>query len=168
MYRCAAEQLQQDGTIRVALLGSAVLALILGTSIYLLDRDWASTLFLSSWAQWQDEPGEVFGALGLVLPSFFHAYAFALLLIMTLGRTTRARRFGASAWFAIAAVLELLQAGQVPAVVTGAEAAPVVTTLFNSLQHYVMSGHFDPGDLIAAGIGCLAAYVVSSALEVDR
>ena len=144
---------------------SAILALAAGTSVYLFDRDWTSALFLAPFADKQVGNVGLFGALGSNLPSFLHAYAFALLLILLLGRTSHARQLGASLWFAIAATLECLQATQIAALLDGSALLRTDTTILGSIQVYIANGHFDPGDLFAAGLGCVAAYAVSSVLE---
>ena len=67
-------------------MGLAVLALLMGLAIYVLDRPAASAYFLTQWSAVTDS-GEIqtgvtahyFGALGLYLPTFLHTYAFILL-----------------------------------------------------------------------------------------
>lgn len=148
-----------------ALYISAILALAAGTSVYLFDRDRASALFLAPFADSPVDHAGLFGVLGGNLPSFFHAYAFALLLIMLLGRTPYARHIGAALWFSIAAALECLQAQRIEALLYGSTALRADPTMLGSIQAYIANGHFDPGDLLAAGLGCVAAYAVSSVLE---
>jgi hypothetical protein len=164
----ATREYHQETTRRVALLSSTLLALLVGTLVYLLDRDWASTRFLAPLADWQGEQSAIFGALGQVLPSFCHAYAFALLLILALGRSRYARQLGAVAWFAIAAGLEFLQAERLHILLPEPTALPAGWTLANSIYTYFANGHFDPADLLAAGLGCLVAFLVSSILEVTQ
>lgn len=147
---------------------SAILALAAGTSIYLFDRDWASALFLAPFADLQVGYAGLFGVLGGNLPSFFHAYAFALLLIILLGQATYARRLGASLWFTIAAALEFLQAGQAGAMISGSAALPAGPAFLERVQAYIANGHLDAGDLLATGLGCVAAYAISSILERRR
>jgi len=142
--------------------------MLVGTCVYLFDRDWGSTQFLAPLAEWQGEQLPLFGTLGLVLPSFCHAYAFALLLIMALGRSGRVRRLGAAAWFAVAAGLELLQSQRLDTLFPESTALLAGSTVSNSLQSYIVNGRFDSGDLAAAALGCLFAYFVSSVLEVPK
>ena len=144
---------------------SAIFALAAGTSIYLFDRDWASVLFLAPFADSTVGHAGLFGVLGGNLPSFFHAYAFALLLILLLGNTPHARHIGAALWFSIAAALECLQATRLEALLYGSAAVRTDSSILASIQAYIANGHFDPGDLLAAGLGCVAAYGVASALE---
>jgi hypothetical protein len=148
--------------------GSTILALLLGTGVYLLDRDWASTLFLAPVAGYQPGASGLFGSLGQVLPSFLHAYAFSLLLILALGCARYARQIGALTWFAFAAGLEVLQAEYFHPLFSGPARQPAVSTVISSMQSYVVNGHFDWNDLVASGLGCLAAFAIASVLETAK
>jgi hypothetical protein len=149
----------------VAVPGSALLALIAGCLVYVADRDWTSTMFLAPFASLQPPASGLFGPLGLVLPSFLHAYAFALLLIIALGRTRWAAFVGAGGWFVCAAVLELLQAEPLREhfFVTGMTGAP--SPLIAAFQSYTVNGQFDPGDLLASLLGCASALAISFVRE---
>lgn len=150
---------------RLALPGSALLALLLGTSVYLLDRDWATVQFLAPFVAQQDEPANLFGFLGNVLPAFCHAYAISLLLILALGRTRRAGLVGPLAWFAVAAGLEILQAEWVSARFVSLAVPHPDSPVLGGLFNYAVNGCFDPGDLLAAGLGCVFASVATSVAE---
>lgn len=165
MYRDTTRQIGQAAAREFTLPGSALLALLLGTSVYLLDRDWAGVQFLAPFAAFQGEQGDLFGTLGHVLPSLCHAYAFSLLLILALGQTRRARLFGALAWFAVAAGLEALQSVRISVLLTGPIGPYADLPVLGSIVNYAANGHFDPGDLLAAGLGCVAACLVASAQE---
>ena len=145
--------------------GSAVAALVMGGLVYVVDRDWTSTQFLAAFAGLQPGVSGLFGPLGPVLPSFLHAYAFALLLILLIGRTRRAAAVGAGAWFACAAALEFLQAPSLQRLFIDHAVPASAAPLLHSIQSYVLNGHFDPGDLVAAGLGCAAASAISSVRE---
>ena len=149
----------------LALPGSALLALLLGTSVYLLDRDWAAVQFLAPFAAMQGEPANLFGLLGSVLPAFCHAYAFSLLLTLALGRTRRARLVGPLAWFVVAAGLEILQAEWVSASYVSPASPYPDSPVLGGLFSYAVNGCFDPGDLLAAGLGCVFASLATSVAE---
>ena len=165
VYRDTTRLIWHATAQRLALPASALVGILLGTSVYLLDRDWATVLFLAPVAASQGDQANLFGPLGQVLPSFCHAYAFALLLILALGRTRRARLLGALTWFAIAAGLEALQMERLSVLLLRSTApypdSPVIGSAFN----FVVNGRFDPGDLLATGLGCLVACLVVSATE---
>lgn len=150
---------------RLALPASALLALLLGTSVYLLDRDWATARFLAPFAALQGEPANLFGFLGNVLPAFCHAYAFSLLLILALGRTRRACLVGPLTWFAVAAGLEILQAEWISASFVSLAAPHPDSPVLGGFFSYAVNGCFDPGDLLAAGLGCVFASFATSVAE---
>jgi hypothetical protein len=150
---------------KFALPASALAAALVGTSVYLLDRDWAGVLFLAPYAASQGEQFELFGAFGYVLPAFCHAYAFALLLILALGRSRRARILGALAWFAVAACLEVLQSPQISALLPSMVIWQTDSPLLGSIIDYAVNGRFDTYDLAAAGLGCVTAWFVASIPE---
>ena len=158
-------QIGQAAAQRLALPGSALLALLVGTTVYLLDRDWQAVQFLAPFAALQGEQAYLFGPLGNVLPAFCHAYAFSLLLILVLGRTRRVRLLGPLAWFAVAASLEILQAESI----SGLLVSPLVphpdSPVLGSVFSYAVNGYFDPGDLLAAGLGCVVALLAASVRE---
>ena len=159
-------QIGQAAAQRLAVPGSALLALLIGTSVYLVDRDWATVQFLASFAALRGEQANFFGALGQVLPAVCHAYAFTLFLILALGQTRCARFLGASGWFLLAAGLEVLQAEWVSAALSGLAALlPESQGLSSSIINYAVNGRFDPGDVLAAALGCAAAFLVASVLE---
>ena len=165
MDTCAEERFGRHAVKLAAIGSSAILALVAGAAVYALDRDWASTLFLSHFAGLQAGRIGFFGLLGGNLPSFFHAYAFALLLIILLGRSPHARQMGAALWFLAAVTLECLQAEQVKAVLGGAVSLADQPAYLASINAYIENGHFDPGDVAAAALGCLAAWAISFILE---
>ena len=148
-----------------ALATSALIALVLGTCVYLLDRDWATALFLAPLAGLPGVRIGLFGPLGYVLPAFCHAYAFSLLLILALGRSRRARTFGALAWFAVAAGLEVMQSPKVATLMAPTAVLHTDSPVLGSIMMYAMNGRFDPYDLAAAGLGCVAAWLVASLPE---
>jgi len=159
---------RQTATAEVALAGSAFLALALGTSVYLLDRDWSTTLFLSPLADIQPAALAVFGSAGLFLPSLFHAYAFSLLIVLAAPRTRTARVYASVGWFAIAAGLECLQAFDIDPVSGEGAGWPAVRALSGVLHSYMEYGQFDLADLVATAAGCLAAYGAACVLEKGR
>jgi hypothetical protein len=158
-------QIGQSAAQKLAVPGSALLALLVGTTVYFVDRDWATVQFLAPFAALQGEQTNLFGALGQFLPAACHAYAFTLFLILVLGRTRRARLLGASGWFVLAAGLEVLQAEWIAMPLYGLAALLPESQGFSSIINYAVNGRFDPGDLLAAALGCAAASFVASVPE---
>lgn len=94
----------------------------------------------------------VFGGLAGNLPSFAHAFAFALLTALALAPWPRLARLGCVVCVLIDTVFELAQWRPI-----GSALAP--------LGSYFASGTFDVFDLAAIAAGGAAAYVVVAALE---
>lgn len=154
------------GPTRLGLTAAA--ALLLGLGIYVLDRDWSTTLFLAPFADAQWQRLGLFGEAGQVLPSFLHAYAIAVLLVLTLRPWPRSRGWLCAGWFAIAAALEFLQANAVTTLVFAQSGTPIDHALFKTLALYALQGHFDIADLCATALGCMTAYVATTTLEKHR
>jgi hypothetical protein len=147
---------------------SSLAALALGIAIYVMDRDWATALFLVPLAGWQGGQLGLFGKAGDVLPSFLHAYAFATLLVLTMPRRPRSRAWLCAGWFAVAAALECLQADAVADLVFGQGTTPLGHPLLRPLQLYALHGTFDIADLWASAMGCATAFLATSTLEHQR
>ncbi|MEE4163541.1 MAG: hypothetical protein V2I25_13630 [Woeseiaceae bacterium] len=143
----------------------AVAALAAGTAVYVLDRDWASVLFLAPLGAWQ--PGRIglFGGLAYTLPAFLHAYAFALLLILALMPSRAGRWLGALAWLLLASGLEVLQSGVVKTFVAEHFNALAGTPFAGAFYGYITFGRFDAADLVATVLGVFTAWLTSFALE---
>jgi len=139
--------------------------LLAGSSVYLLDRDWTSTLFLAPFASWQPATGVSLGSIGLSLPSLFHAYAFAILIILALQPARNARLAGALSWLLVALAFECLQADIVKGLVADASGAIAGHPFVDSLRAFIVDGHFDAADLLASGAGVFIAWLASSVLE---
>lgn len=144
---------------------SAILALALGSTVYLLDRDWSSVSMLAPLSAWQPEPAGWFGSLGYTLPSFLHAYAFAALLILALRPSRLAPVTGALCWFLVAAALEFMQAEIFRNLVAETASRLSMVPLIAGIKDYAMNGSFDPGDVRATACGCIAAYTVTTFAE---
>lgn len=145
---------------------SGLVSLLLGASVYLMDRDWGSVLFLAPFATWQPAVSGWFGSPGFNLPSFFHAYGFALLIALVLGDVRRAWLLGSTGWFGIAALLEALQSELVWSIFLTTEHNVGATAFGRAVEVYVVNGSFDIGDMLAAAVGCFAAGAVAYMMEV--
>mgnify|MGYP001587144512 FL=1 len=152
-------------TGRSALYVSAILVFLTGTAVYLLGRDWATTLFLAPVAAWQPELQVSFGFLGANLPSLCHAYTFTLLIILALWPARHARIAGALSWLFVASALECLQAEAISDAVVIGTGWFAGTPLPDGFLAYMTNGHFDMADLAATAVGVAAAFVVTSILE---
>jgi hypothetical protein len=143
---------------------TAVAALLLGTTVYLLDRDWSSTVFLETFIAHQRPKSTVFGVLGGSLPSLLHAYAICALLVVALWPWPRTRPWICLLWFGLASFLECLQSDAANLWFVAHERLAGEMPLMASLKGYVLQGQFDGIDLLATGIGCLAALSATTAI----
>ena len=141
----------------LAAIGCAVFAL--GLLVYLMDRDASKAAFIPSVA-WL-AGSNVFGALGGWLPSFAHTFAFSLFTAAVLPERGVPRYGACIAWFAVNVAFEV---GQHP--VVSVRLAELLQgglgglPLTRSLANYFVYGMFDPGDIVAALLGALAAAAV--------
>ncbi len=142
------------------LIGLGLTALMGGTAVYLLDRPAEQSVIPSALSLFAQTP-PVFGHLGASLPSFAHAFAFALLTAALLGGAKRSALTACLAWGLLETVFEL---GQHPGLATWLVGAlpPVGTpnAFVDYTRAYFQHGTFDPGDLLAIAAGALAAYLV--------
>jgi hypothetical protein len=154
--------------VEIGLIFTAVAALSLGTAVYLLDRDWANSIFLGTFIEYQWPRSAMFGAFGGFLPALLHAYAISVLLIVVLWPWPRTRVWGCLLWFTIASTLELLQSGVGEACSIALERLLGDIALLGYLKSYAFHGQFDTFDLFATGVGCLTALAVTIAVEQYR
>lgn len=147
-------------SVEIWLASTAVIAVLLGSAVYLLDRNWVNSLFLHPFADYQWARFAVFGAFGGFLPALLHAYAVCMLLMIVLRPWPRARSLTCLLWFAIASFLECLQSDTGSKWFVSSEADMSQSMLMASLSSYTLHGTFDILDLIATGMGCIAALVL--------
>ena len=139
---------------------TGLIALSIGLAIYFLDRDASTVSFLpDSQGQRNGESG-VFGGPGSWLPSFVHTYAFLLMAAAVFVPLARHPLLPCFAWSAVETLFEL---GQHDPAAEGF--AAVGRDVFDSLpvldatKESLLSGTFDPGDLLAIALGGTAAYL---------
>jgi hypothetical protein len=147
---------------------SAVGSLLLGFGVYLFGRDWGSVLFLEPFAAWQPAWSGAALPAAAWLPSLFHAYGFALLIILMLRPHPRAPVYGAFGWFVIAACMEWLQSAPAESLVLATHRLLTTAPVPVLIEAYVVHGRFDAGDILATALGCLAACVAALRVEVPR
>lgn len=152
----------------VGLIFTAVAALLLGTAVYFLDRDWANSMFLAPFANHQWPRSAVFGAFGGFLPALLHAYAISVLILVALWPWPRTRPWVCLLWFIIASTLEWLQSDAADAWFFEGDRLPDNMPLLAYLESYAMQGRFDNIDLLATGVGCLSALAVTISITPHR
>lgn len=138
----------------------ALLALVIGLLVYLLDRPAGSAYLLPAAGTYSMASSKIFGAVGNVLPSFVHTFAFGLLTALALGRSRRALVLGCGTWWTIGTLFEI---GQHPAL-SGRLAASLPHwfgdwPLLDHMGTYFLRGTFDPADLASTAMGALMAVI---------
>ena len=124
---------EPHSAVEAGLIFTAVTALLLGSAVYLLDRDWANTMLLAPFIAYQWPTSAVFGAFGGFLPALLHAYAIPVLIIVALRPWPWTRPWVCLLWFTLASTLEWLQSDAAGALFFAAEqtagrhAAPAVS-----------------------------------------
>ena len=154
--------------IEAGLIFTAVAALLLGSAVYFLDRDWADTMLLAPFLAYQGPKSTVFGFVGGFLPALLHAYAIPVLIIVALRPWPWTRIWVCLLWFTIASTLEWLQSDAASALFFAADRHPDNMPLLMYLKSYALQGRFDYFDLFATGVGCLTALAVTIAIAPHR
>ncbi len=132
----------------------------LGALVYLFDRSAADIYFIPEWWQFADGTPSLFGTLGGSLPSFAHTYCFILLFSALLSPWSIAPWTICIGWCAIEAFCELAQTD-----VLASRILPALPEWFAdwpilaNVPLYFANGRFDPLDLVAIGLGGVAAWL---------
>lgn len=142
------------------------IAFAVGFLVYLTDRDPSKAPLIPTVAWLSGR--NVFGPVGGCLPSFVHTFSFSLFTAAVLPQRFAPAYGACAAWFVVNAVFEL---GQHPLV--SARLADVLKgdpgglPLTRPLANYFVRGTFDPGDIVAALLGALAAGVALRIMQLD-
>jgi hypothetical protein len=147
---------------------SAVAALLLGSAVYLLDRDWAGTMLLTPFIAYQWTTFAAFGDFGGSLPSLLHSYAIPILIIAALRPWPWIRPWVCLLWFTIELILEWLQSDVGGTWFVAWEKLDGGWPHMAYLKRYSLQETFDRLDLLASGIGCLAALAVTISIASHR
>jgi len=141
----------------------ALVALLLGIVVYLLDRQAESVYFMSDWMALGDDQSSVFGLLGQHIPTFVHVYTFILLTMALVVPADRYRQFllpVCLGWFVVDSLFEIAQIDFIAQRIAGwlPDWFANVPFLENTASYFIV-GTFDVLDLLSIGLGTLAAYV---------
>ena len=147
--------------------GFGCVAFAVGLLVYLTDRD-ASKAALIPTVTWL-AGSNVFGALGGWLPSFVHTFAFSLFTAAVLPQRSVPRYGACIAWFAVNVAFEVgqhrLVSVRLAEVLEGGLGGMPLT---RPLASYFVHGTFDPGDIVAALLGAMAAGTVLRLIHRGR
>ena len=158
---------EPTSAVEAGLIISAVAALLLGSAVYLLDRDWADSMLLAPFAAYQWPTSAVFGAFGGFLPALLHAYAIPVLILVALSPWPWTRPWVCLLWFSIASTLEWLQS-DAAALIFASDRLPIGMPFLRYFKSYAVHGRFDYVDLLATGIGCITALAVTISIAPPR
>ena len=143
-----------DRSASLAAVGSVAFAV--GLLVYLADRDPSKAALIPTVAALTGS--HVFGLLGGWLPSFVHTFAFSLFTAAALPERAAPRYGACVVWFAVNVAFEIGQHPQISVRLAEALHGGLGVLPFSrSLANYFVHGTFDPGDIVAALLGALAA-----------
>lgn len=144
-----------------ALLLLAAIPLALGLAVYLFDRPSDRIYFVPDWWQPATNSRSLFGPLGAGLPCFAHVLFFILITAAMLAPWRFRILSICLLWFGIDSLFELAQHDAI-----ASRIADILPNWFDRIlllentRHYLLSGTFDPLDLVAIATGSLVAYVI--------
>jgi hypothetical protein len=140
----------------------AVVALLIGVLVYLLDRQADRIYFIPHWLAETITGDSFLGAISNHIPTFVHVFAFILLTMAIVVPLQFYRRFLVPVcvfWFSIDSLFEI---AQVDAIAHGIAAhAPgwfIGIPFLENTADYFLTGTFDGLDLVSIGLAALAAY----------
>ena len=153
-------QLRQPATLSLIM---AVVAMVLGIVVYLLDRQAESVYFMSDWMALGDGHGSAFGLVGQHLPTFVHVYTFILLTMALVVPGERYRQYllpVCLGWFLVDSLFEISQLDFIARHIANwvPDWFSNIPFLENTASYFIF-GTFDVLDLVSIGLGTLAAYV---------
>ena len=138
-----------------------VLSLMMGVSIYILDRPATQTYFIPDNLTAYAGTESIFGVLGNYLPTFLHAFALCLITMAALKCTRHSSLLVCCLWLLIDGLFEVAQHPQVSRIIV-----PFIPDWFANVPvlenaaNYFTYGHFDLLDLLSILFGVLSAYLM--------
>jgi len=142
-----------------------IVALGVGTLVYMFDRQPEFIYFLPGWLSLNSQPGGFFGSIGYYLPTFLHVYAFILLTAVVAIPSITKLIPVCLAWFTLDTLFEVAQIDAIakwialhtPGWFTG-------IPFLENTSNYFLFGTFDVVDLLSIAAGTIAAYITVSVL----
>lgn len=149
---------------------AGLFALVMGASVYLIDRAPDSALFIHGspvHISLYGASANLFGAAGYCLPSFFHVFAFTMFTAALVPLTKKLCVFICLFWFLLDSAFELGQKfpEQAVSLVPGFFAK---LPLLNSAGAYFTNGTFDYLDLASIALGAVMAWFTLMAIANRR
>ena len=138
----------------------ALIALFIGTAVYLLDRQPETVYLMADWMGGGKRESPFFGTLGGYLPAFIHVYAFILLTVLVAAPSRVHALAICLFWLVLDSAFELAQVGVIARAI--ADHVPgwfAGIPFLDNTSHYFLAGTFDVLDLYAIAAGSFAAYL---------
>ena len=144
---------------QVILVSVAVVALLIGVTVYLIDRSPGSVYFVPDWLSMSDSFNRIFGVIGNYLPTFVHPYAFILLTTVLVKPTGQNILISCVAWFTVDSLFECAQKKSVAQWLVSFTPTFDGVPVLENTRNYFLRGTFDVFDLISITLGTIAAYL---------
>lgn len=135
-----------------------LLLLLLGSLVYLLDRNPDSVYFIPSWlSQWSPYQS-FYGKFGNFIPTFVHPFAL-ILLTAAFVELKKHNIIGIClTWLLIDSLFELAQMTVVAQWLIGIVPSFTNVPILENTRNYFLYGTFDVLDLVSIVLGTMAAY----------
>ena len=139
----------------------AVIVLMIGVLVYLLDRPSASVYFIpNSWSLGANSPS-IFGAIGDHLPTFAHTFAFILFTSAVLEPWRWSAVVACAWWGVVGSLFEIAQSDAwAPAIAARVPGWFADWPLLDNVADYFIVGHFDLLDLASIAAATLCAFLM--------
>jgi len=140
---------------------TAVIVLVIGVLVYLLDRPSTSVYLIpDSWSP-GDSVAPIFGVLGGSLPTFAHTCAFTLFTSALLEPWRWSATVACAAWWIMGSLFEFAQTDAWSAVIAARVPGWFADwPLLDNVADYFVGGHFDWLDLASICAATLGALIV--------
>ena len=154
----------------VLLVVLAIVALLAGVLIYLLDRSPSKVYFLMGWMTEGEHPGTIepskgyFGYLGYYLPTLLHTFAFILLTMAMVIPYQNYKQYILRVslfWFVFESLFEIAQMDVIAnQIANGFPTGLANVPFLDNIPNYFMAGTFDALDILSIALGMLLAYLI--------
>jgi hypothetical protein len=140
----------------------AVVALLVGVLVYLLDRQPEHVYFVPQWLAKAINGDTFLGELSNYVPTFVHVFAFILLTMAIVIPLPLYRRYLIGVcvfWYALDSLFEIAQTDAIgSAIATHVPKGFAGIPFLENTATYFLTSTFDGLDLVSIGLGAMAAY----------
>ena len=138
----------------------ALIALLVGGGVYLIDRPCGSAYLIPCFGSIFIQEANLFGSIGGFLPDFIHIYVFILLTVVCLNPSKNQLIIVCIAWLFTELTFEVLQIDSISLwLITIIGERFIGIPVLEHLTTYLSYGVFDALDVFAITIGAFFAYL---------